>query len=105
MTLKEIIRIVTEAHKRGLECEIKDAEELQAFIKGFNFAMKYGDWRSVEDELPLKGEFVLAVDEFDEISIARLNSEGDWHTDADYGLYNVKYWMARPEPPKDNDYE
>jgi hypothetical protein len=95
MTLKEEITRITQAAEK---CGIRHGDTTRAFALGFNYAMKYGDWRSVEDELPPNGDNVLVVDELFEPYVAYY-FDGAWYDN----LNKVTHWMPLPEPPENSE--
>lgn len=61
------------------------------------------EWISIEDELPEKWRYVLALDEYDEESwkpcIAYIDDKG-WVAGGIVGC-KITHWMPLPEPPKE----
>jgi hypothetical protein len=92
MTLKKQL---TTALQAAQQCGVNKGVQLQAFIKGVEYARKHGDWRSVKDELPPNDDDVLVVDENHDCYINYFVDE-DWIN----GDNQITHWMPLPELPK-----
>ena len=80
-------------------------EELKEIVQ--EVAGKYnGGWISVKDRLPDKAGSYLVIGKSGGATVTRWYMPSEYYPEGHFGGNNtdwVRYWMPRPEPPKERD--